>query len=317
MRLDYQRQIIGKFVRDGCELEWWTRYTPPLKVGPVEQRYLKVRDRSVPNSMGIYFRLFHHPFLAVSVIYHEQLHYGGPGGNPGQGIENETETLLRETIFARGLMAKIAPSADSEIPGFERSLVQQARGLRLEHMLAQLIAPVEDVDYLEPLNDSVEKAYGEQLTPAQAKRKSDINLEERNLKIHIENVTQTWCPEVEFPKLGTAAASTVTSRYRKVLFDRWTRSNRLSAADHARIFKDRHCAPWLRAWSEYCQRPGATTELAQASGHGIDWLNHLLGDGLSAEIESPSPDSLAPEFLAMLEQIQQQRGLSADHDDDE
>jgi len=254
--------------------------------------------------MGIYYRLFQHPFLVLPVIYHEQLHYAGPRAVPGQGLDNEAEVLIREILFARSLIAGFAPSADGDIPAFERSLVKQVCSLQLEYLLAQLLFPVEEASRLDELNRSVEKTYDRRLSTPEAVQKAEESVRRQNFLINISNDEQTWCPEKKWPMLDTGETYDITRRYRQILIQRWTYNNHLSADDHKRIFEDPDCTRWLQNWNEYLKRPGAKTELAIPPQAKEDWLSRLLGFDL------PGKDDLdLAENLHLLEKIRELKEL--------
>jgi len=113
MTLDDHQQLLGKFLRAPAAIGRWTRYTPPRwlrgmargEAGPVESRFLAIEDRSVPNAMGIYYRLFEHPLLrAAGPLSRVPPLMAGPTVTR-QGIPNESEVLVREILFARACLA--------------------------------------------------------------------------------------------------------------------------------------------------------------------------------------------------------------------
>src|SRR5262249_8555735 len=86
MTLHDHNGVLGVPQRNGCSLDFVTRYTPPWGAGKVHQRTLHLRDRTTPNAMGIPHRLLRHPLLVLPVIYHEALRHLGASETDGQGI---------------------------------------------------------------------------------------------------------------------------------------------------------------------------------------------------------------------------------------
>lgn len=263
MRLDHHHQLLGKMVRRGCDISLWTRYTPPDEVGPVHNRWLELDDRSVPNAMGIYFRLLEHPVLGIPVIYHEYLHYAGAGNVPGEGLANEAEVLVREILFTRVLLARLAPDHPEGAPAFERALVDCATLLGVQPLLSQLLWPVESPEIVEPLNTKVEAIYGRPLQPPEASSHAAAHIQLLNLQIKFANVSQTWCPEVSWPRLGEPGTEDIERRFREIVVRRLTTANRISREDHARILEEGSVAQWQKEWHEYCCRPGVTQCLGE------------------------------------------------------
>jgi hypothetical protein len=242
-------------------LTYWTRYTPPKNSGPVHSRYLSVEDRSTPNSMGIYYKLFRHPVLALPVIYHEFLHYGGPTGDPKQGIENETEVLLRELIFARNLIAELAPADDRALPTYEESLLQEISQTELESLRWQLTYDFQDDTTLENINREIINLYGDQLSEEEIERLWSERLVGENQSIDVMNAQLTWAPQIKYPKLGTTKTATATKHYRELFKRQRMRSHRVSPPARDRILQNEPCASQTAAWESYLKRP--QTRLAQ------------------------------------------------------
>ena len=255
---------LVEHIHDGCGLTLWTTYTPPRKIGPVRDRFLEVSDYSAPNSMGIYYRLFRHPALALPVIYHEFLHYGGPDGVPREGISNETEVLLRELIFARGLLARLAPANEEEIPRFEKGIVEAALETSFGSLLFQLAADLRDDGVLASLNAGVLGPYGGGRTREEAERETDGDIERENAMIQFENRVSTWHPEIAWPPLGAIETESVTQAFRQIRVDQRIRRHGVTSEERDQIMA---CAPsrsWLHAWQGYCQRRNAQVEFLRA-----------------------------------------------------
>jgi len=251
--------MLGQLVRDGCRLGLWYRYTPPDRVGRVHLRYLEVEDRSVPNSMGICYKLFRHPLLVLPVLYHELLHYGGPEGDPSGALDSEGEVLLRETVFMRSLIAQLAPQDDDAIPNFERSMCEEMSRVGLGTMICLLVTPTDSSHGIEPFNEYVRAVYGERLSHEDAERKVRDYVDRENQQIMFSNLTdvQGWCPDKPWPLLGTADTDPITRQYMGVLMRQWTRCNFMSGDEGRRILNDKYCTQHLRAWAGYCGRKHA------------------------------------------------------------
>jgi hypothetical protein len=261
MPLKRHKHILGNYFRSRCGLTHWTSYIPPVNIGEVRSRYLVVDDRSTPNSMGIYYKLFRHPLLALPVIYHEFLHYGGTLGDPRNAIENETEVLIRETLFARSLIAKLAPDDDKDIPAFEQDLAEEIWAADLESLLLQLGCKLEHDNHLEWINRTVIDTYGEQKSDADAASEAAIKAEMENALIVLENRLQIWHPEVPWPLLGADETRHVSQEFTRIMKQSFMRDHRVIPSRRDQILNDTACSGHLREWEKYCHRQYSLSKL--------------------------------------------------------
>jgi hypothetical protein len=283
MTLHRHRQILGQYSRDKVHLRFWTRYTPPRwfrganpsELGEVHHRYLELDDRSAPNAMGLYYRLFEHPVLVLPVLYHEFLHYGGPEGDPKQGIDNETEVLFREVFFARHLLARLAPDSDDELPAYETALAAAIERSELVGLAQQLFYELEDDVFLSAINEQIAQIYGEGLDANAARAEVDRRVEHWNRTIALENQTDeaklSWGPEVDWPQLGTAVTRALTHDFRTVLSQALQQHHRLAAERRDAVLSEPVCRRHREAWSAYRRRPGALAEFSRRfARRGLD-----------------------------------------------
>lgn len=291
MTLEQHKQILGQYSRYKCAISQWTRYTPPLwkrnaepeDVGVVHKRYLRLDDRSAPNAMGIYFRLFEHPILALPVIYHEFLHYGGPAGDPANGIKNETEVLIREMLFARYLIARLAPKKDEDINDFERDLVQSVQAVGMDGLGVQLNYDVEDDNCFNDICNQIEKSYGMPLDDDESRKLIDLLIKRRNNLIYLENqineMKRSWHPEIEWPLLATKETKLLTEQFRAILQEDLTYDHRIGRTERDKILQDPVCQECIRAWKGYTGRLGALGEFRRtwpARGISVGQLLELI-----------------------------------------
>lgn len=265
--------------------------------------------------MGIYYRLFRSCFLALPVIYHEYLHYGGPEGDASHGIENEAEVLLRELIFARGLIAGAAPDNEEDLAAFDRSVLQAFQREQLEGLLFQVMVPLKDDAAVQRINNTVIATYGEQLSEDQARAKACSNILRENVRIRFFNATQDWCPQVRWPRLDTAETTAATQQYRQIVIRWLTRNNCIGLQQHAAILGDIRNTEWLAAWRNYAGRSASRGYLTVAYK---DWLRRAeptLADSPLAVLDralrehglgqqSPEPTPLDPELVEKLAELE-------------
>jgi len=272
MTMDQHKKILGQYSRHKCDISLWTRYTPPVwrrgaqldEVGQVLRRFLVLDDRSKPNDMGIYYRLFEHPVLALPVIYHEYLHYGGPSGNPNQGIENETEVLLREIIFARSLISQLSPENDDDIPHFEQELIGAIESAELEGLGWQLNYDFETQEVFESIGDEIEATYGKQLSKPEAQEEIERLIAMRNRNIQLANNTDeqklNWNPDIEWPDLGDTATSEMTVLYQQIVEQYLLYNHRIDYRRCQAILNDPICQKFIKDWEIYKERSQALVE---------------------------------------------------------
>jgi hypothetical protein len=267
MLLEDHRHVLGMYIQDGCSLSLWTHYTGAHFSGPVHQRSLCLVDRSTPNAMGIYHRLFRHPLLLLPVLYHEHLHYGGPDGDPEQGIQNEAEVLVREIVFARGLIAWLAERGPNEdLAAFEQKLVRHAQDLGVQGLLFGWLCDFDSDEELERLNAEIRAAYGDRLSDVEAERRVQDYFLEQNIEIQLANDTNAayWCPEVRWPLLNGPGTEALCLEFRRILLRRWQCRHHVTRADVQRILRGPACQAACRAWASYCRRVRACRELQTA-----------------------------------------------------
>jgi hypothetical protein len=259
-------QIMGKYSRTKAGITHWTRYTPPLwkpgappdQIGTVIKRYIEMDDRSAPNAMGISFRLFAHPVLAVPVIFHEFMHYGGPTGDPGLGIEGECEVHLREAIFTLGMIAKLAPRRDEDIPAYERKLAAQIKRCGLPASFFERLVHLSDRSGVMYLNQEIEDSYGPGMSEEAARAQIERIIGRQNIEIQLMNAVNemklAWQPEIEWPYMNTEQTRAVSDSYYKVLFRSLTTSQLLSPEEYAVVLEDPALAQFREDWDAYLRR---------------------------------------------------------------
>ncbi|HEX8183898.1 MAG TPA: hypothetical protein VF747_04085 [Blastocatellia bacterium] len=290
MPLDYHKQILGNYSRRGCGLIYWTRYTPPKDIGKVHLRYLSIEDRSTPNSMGIYYKLFRHPVLVLPIIYHEFLHYGGPAGKPSQSIENETEVLLREIIFARSLIARLAPGNDKQIPEFEESLVREIEQVGLDSLRWQIGYDLSNDMILEQINQQVIALYGNQVSASEVENRLNYHLAVENLGINLMNYELEWEKQITWPNLGAKQTLNLTRRYQEILRRQWSRRHRVDPEERDKILNDRACKSQIAAWKAYTSRRNALSVLSRpwpGDDATLDLIIRLLARRFDFQPDSP------------------------------
>jgi len=271
MTLDRHKNILGFYSCEKVSLEYWTRYSPPswfrganpAEVGEVHKRYINLDDRSRPNAMGIYYRLFEHPLLALPVIYHEFLHYGGTKGDPEQGIPNEMEVKLREILYARHLMTRLAPARDEDLHKFEDILadvIERNRIIGLAHML---LVQFDDDETFDSINREIENTYGPGLDEDTAITKVKEVINKQNNQIYLLNMTdeqkRAWCPEIDWPSLNTPETQPLTDRFREILLASYMQDPRLNHEQRDHVLAEQVSRTFITEWIEYQRRRGALT----------------------------------------------------------
>ncbi len=263
MLLEEHRLLLGEYVKEQCDIHLWTNYSPPIwergmqpgEAGEVHKRYLLLNDRSKPNAMGLYYRLFEHPILVLPVIYHEFLHYGGTNGKPAEGIGNETEVLIREILFMKFLIAELAPNDVQKIPAYEHSINEHIENIGLESLGKQIIMNINKNFNFELMSDNIEKIYGEQLDISEAREKTNISIIRLNNFIQRTNATdeekENWYPEIEWPELTANESKQLLEEYSNIMFHQFTLSNRIDFNQWDKIYQDETCQNFLSAWNSY------------------------------------------------------------------
>jgi hypothetical protein len=263
MLLEEHKKVLGQYSKSKYNIIHWTNYTPPLwekgmlpdEAGVVNKRYITIDDRSKPNSMGIYYRLFEHPILALPVIYHEFLHYGGTKGIPSEGIENETEVHIREILFMKFLIAELAPTDYHKIPDYEQSIIDMIEDIELSTLGSQIIANInQDFDF-KSMSDYIENIYGKPLEEPEVENaiQSSINL--HNFLIGLDNkrneMKNNWFPDIEWPDLTSEENENLLIICKDILYHQYTSNNRVDKEQWNRIFQDEVCQKYLSSWNSY------------------------------------------------------------------
>ncbi len=313
MTLHRHRQILGQYSRDKVHIQFWTRYTPPRwfrganpsELGEVHRRYLDLDDRSTPNAMGLYYRLFEHPALVLPVLYHEFMHYGGPEGDPARAIENETEVLLREVLFARHLLARLAPAEDAGLPAYEAELAAAIRHTELLGLAQQLFFDFEDDGNLNAINDQIAETYGEGLDAATAMATVEKRIAYWNRTIELENqideAKRFWCPEVDWPRLGTRETRDLTEHLRAVLSRALQQNHRLDFKRRDQVLSEPVCRRHRDDWSTYRRRPDAFAELSGQFAPG--GLDRIALQAIVQRFELGDPGSPMSGILRLLQAL--------------
>ncbi|MBA4386653.1 MAG: hypothetical protein C0404_01660 [Verrucomicrobia bacterium] len=318
MTLKQHQRLLGQFSKTRCHVSLWTRYTPPAwhrgmpegTAGEVRRRYLDLDDRSGPNSMGIYSRLFRHPVLVLPVIYHEFMHYGGPEGDPSKGIENETEVLLREIVFARALVARLAPP-EGDVSAYEQEIVHAIHSVGLDGLGMQMCCDLRNDDFFSALRDEITESYGRQTSDAEADETIDSLESWENRNIRLQNMTNpakiNWHPEIDWPSLDSQESQGLRADFRRVLKRGLMADHHLSRSDRDRILDTPPCAGWLKEWEKYCARPSALQTLRSEWNPQEIELEQIL-QRLISRVElpfalraGPDPRSVQEVFRMLLE----------------
>jgi GNAT superfamily N-acetyltransferase len=257
--------ILANYRESGSNLSLWTRYIPPVYTGKVTHRYVSLNDRSKPNAMGINYRLFSHPLMAVPTLFHEYLHYAGPDHIPGQGIRNETEVWMRECIFFRDLFQQLAPENDELIPQFELEVYRAFRranpGSNLEHSLRLIAANFDDNENFDLFNHMIYAMYRGDLNDEQAESKADEEIQKQNTVIELSNRTLIWDRHVQWPLLGTGQTHRLATQFRSLLINRYKQRHTLTYAERDRILAEDEIWHAHDRWKAYLKRGQAMQRL--------------------------------------------------------
>src|SRR6202042_2915213 len=110
---------------------------------------------------------------------------------------------LREFIFARGLIARLAPKDDDDLPKFERELVDEIKSAGIDGLGLQLNVDLHDDEALKWICSGIRSAYGSPLAPEEAAQRAEQLIEEENERIRVVNTTHpgkiNWHNEIDFP----------------------------------------------------------------------------------------------------------------------
>ncbi|MBN1317535.1 MAG: hypothetical protein JXA42_18780 [Anaerolineales bacterium] len=254
MRADDHRNILGLYAQNGCVLEYWTRYTPPKGVGKVVKRYLRLDDRTSPNSMGIRYSLFRNPLIVVPVIYHEYLHFAGVNNMPGKGIANEAKVWIRENVFMKGLFMERAPGDPEMFKQYVGFYLKSLIDINAADLLMRLLLDLTNHSGLETINNYVSNLYGRQLSESEAKKRARAVIDRENNTLHSMNITQDWGPEVPYPLLNTGETSQLAEDYQNLLMKRWTQRNTISWSEWESIISEEKNKQVLDEWEKWANR---------------------------------------------------------------
>jgi hypothetical protein len=264
LSLDDYKQVLSAHLRNGCSLDFVTHYTPPWGAGKVHARRLYLQDRTAPDAMGIPYKLFRHPLLALPVIYQESLRHVGVPENLNRGISNESALVLYTHLFTRGLFAELAPAEDEAIASYEEEFVRLLRQTGMESLLYLMLADFDDNETLTQLNQEALETYGPELSLTEGLAKAEEVIAVWNERIHQENGRLIWDSGVRWPELDTAATKELTEALRRLLSDRWSRNHRVTPAERDRIWREADSDTARVVWDEYSGRADALERLWQA-----------------------------------------------------
>jgi len=263
MDISHHQKMLGKYSYSKCDLIYWTRYSPPLwkpgmspdEAGEVNQRYLSVNDRSTPNSMGIFYRLFEHPVLSLPVIYHEFLHFGGTIGRSENAINNESEVWIREIIFMQYIISKLAPKRENVISEYEQEIVNAINRLNLNGIGFQTQYDFSNIDILPFFCDKIERIYGKKTNKEKAIQKADERIERNNRSIQLMNRTHevklNWYPEIEWPYLNTDQTISLTDNYKSILINSMITDHRLTVNEYTELINEENIQFFITSWNKY------------------------------------------------------------------
>lgn len=158
----------------------WVQYTPPERTGKVISRYHEVDDRTKPLSSGLNLKLFCDSYAVIPTLFHEYQHFMGDG--------NEASVFLKTQLFSIRFYKKYRAANAKEDGVFAT-------------MTTTLGIPPA-VDKLPGLNALIERAYGKQLSPADAAQRADREIANINAFVKMANDGETWDPDVKMPMLS-------------------------------------------------------------------------------------------------------------------
>lgn len=253
MRSDDHQRILGQYRQNGCALEFWTRYTPPKRVGKVQSRYLRLDDRTAPNSMGLDYRLFRHPLIVAPVIYHEYLHYAGVNNRPNHGIANEAEVWLREIVFMKNIFVQCAPDNSEMLKQYIGSYLKALYDINATSLLRRLFEDPRGNSGLQSMNETITALYGRQLDETEASVETHQEIGRQNMGIVLNNMVQTWDPEIAYPLLSTPETTQLTETYQTLLIQSRTRRNTLSISEWNSILSEEECKQALAVWDAWAR----------------------------------------------------------------
>ena len=179
--IDPGNQTLGGFYEfNPYRHAMWVRYTPPLNVGQVQERYHEVLDMTLPNSSGLNIRLFSDPYAAIPVMFHEYNHY--------MEDPNEASVHLKTHVFSLKFYRKYKDAKPDKDIKF----------VHLNRLLGKNINP----DNFRLLNDMIIQYYGCSKSKKEAVTEAENDLNQKNFFIEDINSNLTWCPEVKMPFLS-------------------------------------------------------------------------------------------------------------------
>lgn len=259
MDLQTYQGSIANFASSGYTIVFWTRFTPPVNMGPVHSRFLEVDDRSIPNSMGICYQLFQHPVTAVPTHYHEYLHYFDlVNQRTGKDQTSEAEIWLKELIYQMALIARYAPIANDGLTTYENHLKLLFNSCGLTQNL-YLFKIFNTSQFFDCLNETILKLYGEEWDEQRVKAFVIQRLNETDKIIQIQNQILTWHPEIRYPslqenpELQQAVAAIIR---RKAL-----QPKLISHSQYEKVLQEPKIKSWLQEWQQYNNRPEAGNNL--------------------------------------------------------
>ena len=174
------RQTLGFYQFKPYIHAMFVQYVPPLNAGQVIARYHEVDDRTKPLSSGLALSLFRDPYAVIPTIFHEYKHF--------RGDRNEASVFLKTQLFSIRFYQKY------------RDANAKADGV-FAHLTSILGLPPA-ADKRGALNELIERMYGKQLSPQDAEKRADSEIEAINRFVDSANAQETWDPEVKLPRLS-------------------------------------------------------------------------------------------------------------------
>jgi hypothetical protein len=250
---------FGVYRTSGAVVELWYEYNRPQEEGGVvNSRFLRLNDRVKPNAIGLDYRLLSHPLLAIPVLYHEYLHYGGTSGREQDGIRNEMEVLLREITFAKALLADLAPRADSDLAAFEAEILAACdRADDAIGLVFQWLEDPFDAATFDLLNREIPRLYTSRADPSGDVAREIVHICDANNRI-------TWCGWIRWPVLGRPETEGFTQEFLHVRRRHAEAQHFLSPEERRQILREKEVAGQRGRWASYTLRPGSLDTLRRA-----------------------------------------------------